>query len=213
VAQEEVESQAVGASYASLANDLYAKKDVTAMLACGVTGVDHHRREAERLAASDAERSRAHRLAAKNLAYNVAANCWPGWGDEGVLIDAAHIEDGLALAQASLDDVRELDLGDVPLGTAHWLIGALDLAAGRAQAALTSFARSRASYLAAREPVKVLLVDGYLALARSMSEDGTLDEAPLDEAIAHLQREGSKEARGFAAQLRTAARILRERRV
>jgi len=200
----------VSGYYAEVTKILYARtKDVRSMLALARAGIDYQLRAAERVAADDAGLAITLRTAARKLAFNVAANSWPGWGDDGVVIVAADIEDGLNLAKLSLELVQELALGQQQLGTAFWLVGALDLAAGRTDAALASFDQARACYLAHGDHVQVLLADGYRAIALGATGDGP--DGSLDEVVARLHRDGSKQAGFFAGQLRTAARILRDR--
>jgi hypothetical protein len=181
------------------------------MLALGRAGIDYQLRQAERFAADDAARAVRLRTAAKTLAFNVAANCWPGWGDEGVVIADAQIEEGLRLAKLSLGLVQELALGPRQLGNAFWLVGALDLAANRIDAAVTSFDRARAYSLSNGDRAGVLLADGYRAIALGMAAVGEGADAELDDVVSQLQQIGSDNAKFFASQLRTAARILRDR--
>lgn len=212
--ESESDSEKVSEDYAQLTKILYGRnKDVASMLALGRAGIDYQLRQAERVAADDAALSIKLRTAAKTLAFNVAANCWPGWGDEGVVIEAAHIEAGLQLAKLSLGLVQDLALGQHRLGNAYWLVGALDLAAGRAEAAMASFDQARACSLSAGEQLEVLLADGYRAIALNVTEVGEGADARLDKVLGQLQQNGSDKAKFFAGQLRTAARIVRERRV
>jgi hypothetical protein len=210
--ERESDSETVSAYYAQLTKILYGKnKDVSAMLAFGRAGIDYQLRHAERIAADDAALSVKLRTAAKNLAFNVAANCWPGWGDEGIVIEAAHIEAGFELAKLSLGLVQELGLGQHQHGNAFWLVGALDLAANRIDAAIENFDQARACSLSAGEQPEALLAEGYRAIALSATTVGE-EDVGLDEVIGRLQQNGSDKAKFFANQLRTAARILRDRR-
>jgi hypothetical protein len=210
--ESESDSEKVGGYYAHLTKTLYTKnKDILCMLALGWAGIDYQLRQAERVAADDAALSVRLRMAAKTLAFNVAANCWPGWGDDGVVIEAAHIEEGLQLAKLSLRLVQELALGQHQLGNAFWLVGALDLAASRTGAATASFDRARACFLSGGERSEVLLADGYRAIALSATADGERADVRLDEVVGQLQQNGSEKAKFFIGQLRTAARILRDR--
>ena len=114
------------------------------MAAIGKAAVRYHLKRSE--LARDVAATVKLKTAAKTLAYNVAANCWPGWGDEGVVIEASHIDAGLELAILSLRLVEELALGPHQLGNAHWLVGALQLAAGRLDASLLSFGQARDAF-------------------------------------------------------------------
>jgi hypothetical protein len=206
------EAEQVGADYARLIKVLYGEhKDVTSMVAVGKAAVRFHLRQSE--LERDVAAAVKLKTAAKTLAYNVAANCWPGWGDEGVVIEASHIDAGLELAMLSLRLVEELGLGPHQVGNAHWLVGALQLAAGRTDASLLSFGQARDASASIGEKTNVLLADGYRAIAHRQAPDRADRSAQeLDEVIGGLMADGSKQARAFADQLRTAARIFDDRR-
>src|SRR5689334_3373675 len=87
-----------GAAFAALGKALYRdRKDVTAMIAIGEAGVTFCLQEAG--SAVDAATAAALKKRARNIAFNTATNCWPGWGDDGIRIDEGHLQSGLALAR------------------------------------------------------------------------------------------------------------------
>jgi hypothetical protein len=186
------------------AKERYAGKDVAGMLAVAEAGFARATADA----AAHPDLAPAVRRAAKVLAYNAAANCWPGWGDEGIAIDAASLARGLALAERSRALVVELGLGEQETGRADWLLGALRMAAGQHAAALYAFAQARAAFQAGNVPTQALMAEGYHALARKCA-------APQDRAAAaefaaccaRLAEAGGKEAGFFHRQLLTADRI------
>jgi hypothetical protein len=139
------------------------------------------------------------------LAYNAAANSWPGWGDEGIVIQRRHIDEGIELALCGLRLVKELNLGHVQLGTSQWLVGALHLAGGRTEEAIAALICARDAYGAAGRRAEELMALGYLALARKRVQP-QLSE--LDEICRALQQDGSSQAAAFVQQLRTADRLL-----
>ena len=75
---------------------------------------------------------------AKVIAFNAAANSGPGWGGEGVVIKQEHIQDATDLALRSLQLVEELELGHEQVGYGLWLIGALQLAGGQSDEAISA---------------------------------------------------------------------------
>jgi len=179
------------------------------MLSCGRAGVELGLAAADRLSAGDLDAAKGLKTAAKRLAYNVAANCWPGWGDEGVEITPEHIEQGLALADQSLKLVQTLELGDHQLGTGYWLVGALQFAAGRDAKADDAFERARQAFDAAGETAESLMARGYRALAakrNSILHDRAVQD--LEEIVAVLAKVGSDDAKFFIDQLHTADRNL-----
>src|SRR5262249_32301615 len=86
-----------GARFFALCKTLYRdRKDVTAMVAIGEAGITFCLQEARN--AVDAATAATLKKRARGIAFNTAANCWPGWGDDGIRIDKNHLQSGLALA-------------------------------------------------------------------------------------------------------------------
>jgi hypothetical protein len=198
------------AAYAELAAFLYrTKKDVSGMLDCGRAGVEFLLAAAEKK--SKAERAVAFRLEekAKSLAFNVAANCWPGWDDEGIELNTEQIQAGLILAELSKELVRKLQPGSRREGTAHWLVGALQLALGPDDLAADEFNRAKDAYDASGKPIESLMVSGYLAIVGERQpakrEDAVRKLAGIIEA---LENDNSDAAKFFVRQLHTAERVL-----
>jgi len=196
------------AAFADLVKSLYeSRKDVANMILVGEAAVvfclDHAK------AATSPETGEQLKKTAKAMAYNVAANCWPGWGDEGVQIAPDQVQSGLSLANLSRDLVRELRLGHEEEGTAHWLVGALELAAGRQGEALSDFESSRQSFEAGGFPALRLLAEGYCAIARK-AEPATASRGAqeLAAALDQLRKMDLAAASAFADQLVVADRLL-----
>lgn len=144
---------------------------------------------------------------AKAIAYNAGANCWPGWGDP-VEIRPADIVEGLRLAQRSFELVGELGLGDKAIGTSLWLVGALQMAAGRLSPAITQFLRAEEAFQAAQLPVPAAMARGYVALAeKALPESHLRGAESLAAILGWLRGMESREAQFFADQLLTADRI------
>lgn len=138
---------------------------------------------------------------ARAMCFNAAANCWPGWADEGAEIDDADVAAGLGLAAMCRALSQELALGPEAQGTSHWLVGALELARGDTVAARAAFAEAARAYaaLGAQAP-QTAMVRGYDALA---AKDGVA----LNEALERLHGLGTDEARFFAEQIRKAGQV------
>jgi hypothetical protein len=198
------------AAYAGLAAFLYkTRKDVGGMLDCGHAGIECLLAAAERKSRTDSALALQLETKAKSLAYNVAANCWPGWDDEGIELKTEQIQAGLALAEQSRELVAKLQLGDRAKGNAHWLVGALQLALGRNGPAAVEFGRARDANDAGGNRVENLMVSGYLAIVDER-EPARRDEAvrKLATIIEALENDNSDAGRFFASQLRTAERVL-----
>jgi hypothetical protein len=197
-----------GAVFDALGRSLYqARKDVTNMIAVAEAGVAFCLDRAEQ--AESADTAKKLKETAKSIAFNAAANCWPGWGDEGVEIAPAHMQSALKLAEVSRDLVRELQLGPKQDGNGSWIIGALRLAAGEPAAALAYFQEARSSADADGHAAGALLAEGYCALARKAdAATASAGAQELERAVSQLRELGSKEASFFAEQLVTADNIL-----
>jgi len=161
-------------------------------------------------ASPDPDASR-YRRRARAIAYNAGANCWPGWGDS-VEIKPADIAEGLKLAERSYQLVGELGLVDKAIGTSLWLVGALQMAAGRFSMAIAQFLRAEEAFQAAQLPVPAAMARGYVALAEKALPDLHLSgTASLTTILLSLRGMESQEAQFFADQLLTADKVFSSR--
>ena len=196
------------AAFAELSRRTYRElQDVSSMVALGNAGTQFALRQASTSENSkDAEKLRTQ---AKTLAFNTAANCWPGWGDAGIDIHEDHLQAGLKLAVLSRDLVVELNLGHKQRGGAHWLLGALHLALGHHSEAVGEFQRAKDEFQAAGDSDGALMAEGYEALVLKAQPASRMagghEQARI---LVLLGNQGSKEAKFFANQLVTAERVL-----
>jgi hypothetical protein len=198
---------ATAAAFNATVKCLYRRHhDVVTMIIAGTLGLAYCHDQA----ALVPDKAMELKMLGKAIAFNTAVNCWPGWGDAGIVITGAEISRGLQLALASRDLVRELALGPRERGTADWLVGALELAAGHPAAAGEAFARAEAAFTAADPAApQVLLAQGYGALAcKAQPQSRAQGAALLEDIVNRLRLAGSKEAAFFAGQLVTADKLL-----
>lgn len=161
--------------------------------------------------APDSESARQYKARVRAIAYNAAANCWPGWGDP-VEINSSDIAEGLKLAERSLALVEEISRGDKAIGAALWLVGALQMAAGQLSVATAQFLRSEEAFHAAQLPVQAAMAQGYAALAdKILRESDPGGAEALAAIIQSLRGLESREGQFFADQLVTADRIFSSR--
>lgn len=159
-------------------------------------------------ASLDPESVRGYKSSARAIAYNAGANCWPGWGD-AVEITPIDIAEGLKLAERSYELVEELGLGDRAIGTAFWLIGALQMSAGNVSTAIVRFLNAEEAFRAAKLPAQEAMARGYAALAAKVLPESHLrGTESLEAVLLSLRAMESREAQFFADQLVTADRIL-----
>jgi hypothetical protein len=197
----------VSANYIRFAQSLYKeRKDVSRMLDAARRGIAYSldaaaRNELEVTAARLKEN-------AKTIAFNAAANCWPGWGDD-VIIEPTHLIEAVDLAGQCLRLVEELKLGNIRLGRAYWLIGALALARGLGGDADEAFEHAQSAFHAEGAHASELMVQGYRALSR-MRQPRFEDLGAVEFSVVRqrLTEDGSKEALFYLQQLMTADRLL-----
>src|SRR5262249_257368 len=84
-------------------------QDISSMVALANAGTEFALLKAG--SSANSPESEKFRELARILAFNTAANCWPGWGDAGVDIKDHHLQAGLKLAGLCRDLVVELNLG------------------------------------------------------------------------------------------------------
>ena len=205
-----VDAQAALESLAQLCKRAYRDlKSVPAMTAVAWEAVGFGQRCAS--TSPDSESSRRYKARVRAIAYNAAANCWPGWGDP-VEINSLDIAEGLKLAERSYALVQELGLGDKEIGTALWLVGALQMASGQLSVATAQFVRAEAAFHAAQLPAQAAMAQGYAALAdKILRESDPRGAESLAAMIQSLRGLESREGRFFADQLLTADRIFSSR--
>jgi ABC-type amino acid transport substrate-binding protein len=97
------------------------------------------------------------------------------------------------------------------LGTTHWLVGALKLAAHRFDAARNAFEQAQRAYLSDETLLpQALMARGYIALTAKADPQSPENADTLNDALDRLRSEGSKESIFFADQIATANRLLFE---
>lgn len=193
-------------AYAALLNDLYWKdRYLPPAIAIGRAGIQHCLSRARQ--SVDAQIADRLKGAAKAMAYNVGSFTWDGWDEQGISPGTTDLAIGMDAARLNLRLAVELKRDAGPTSDAHWLVGAHQLSAGEYAAARTSFAEARR--LATGAPAQ-LMADGYGAIAMVLAKE-PLGQAKFDEAIATLLKDGSEDAKFFAAQLKTAMDVFRRR--
>lgn len=143
---------------------------------------------------------------AKTIAYNVAANAWPGWGDEGVVIDKNDTEAGYQASQLNLKLAIELNKPADKISAAHWLVSALELATGRYAEALTSINNSIKYAEEANDKTVMAYNMGFKALILLATADAGADKL-FSTALNELNAIATDDAKGYVQQLETAKKI------
>jgi hypothetical protein len=156
-----------------------------------------------------AEAERAALVAVQALIFNAAADCWPGWEitPDKPSVSKADLQGGLDLARRSSLMVQRLHLGALREGTAHWMVGAYQLALGQIDDAVSSLSLSVARYQDAGAPGLAWLARGYIAIAYETANRPRPDGVTkFDEVLAALETGGFKDAAAWRDQLNIARR-------
>jgi len=155
--------------------------------------------------ATDKERAAEQRGHAKAMAYNLGANCWPGWMEGGITVTSTERAVGLDAARLNLRLAIELHRPPGPQGHAHWLLGAQLLAAGRFDDAAAQFSASAKQFVAARNPVEEQMALAYEKLTRRLQFMGdAARRETLKQSLAALDAMDNEDAKFFADQVRIA---------
>jgi hypothetical protein len=197
----------VATSYAQFANWVLSdRRDVAAMTAVSRAGIQYALSEARRCQEKDPDLAQQLKGAAKSMAYNLGANSWPGWNDQGIHLNASDLAAGLDAARLNLRLGQELKRGPGPMGNAYWLLGAQQLAARQYRQARESFDHSAMEFKSADKEDFELMARGYVSLARLL--EGASEAAEeLKAAVAALNGRPSEDAKFFAQQIETAREV------
>lgn len=208
----EAEGNSIDAAlaYKELAQALYHQnKNVQHMIDAGQRGIEFALDHAARAKSNDPETAAAFMKMARSISYNVGANAWPGWGDDGISISPNQRAAGHDAAALSLRLANELKLGPAQMGKSHWLVAAHHIAANRIEAALAALDEAERAFATADDTPAQIMVRGYRALARKHSaETRATALTELDRVLECLEQDASKAARFYRQQLVVADRIL-----
>ena len=137
---------------------------------------------------------------AKRIGYNAAADIYPGWEVGTPARSQSELSAAVELARKSLAMVEKLDQGPMQQGNGIWLLGALNLARGQRDQALSAFQKAAELYEKGGANEARLLSLGYAAISSQ-------SKINFDMAIADLEKQNSKNAMGFRDQLIVACQI------
>ena len=184
-------------------------KDVTGMLMLGRIGVVRALQAANTEGVS-AEVQTELKAEAKTLAYNLSANAWPGWQDEGIVINESDSRMGLDMARLNLRLAGELKRNAEVHGHAYWLLGAQLLVAGQNESAAKAFQQSEAKFDEAKNQAGALMATGYRAIAEEPKNPTAVSD--LKTARDQLMKIDTEDSRFFADQLRDVHSWLKTRK-
>lgn len=201
--QAEAEPERAAQLFGQLAKRLYTReKKVARSSAVARAGIQY----CLSYSGDEAKRSRL-RQWAKSLAYNLAANSWPGWGDDGIVITPSDLELGLDAARLNARLSLELSKGSLAESKAHWLLGALLLAQGDREQAAREFATARERARIAEDADDERMNAGYQALVGILVGEASAG-ADFGRIVDELSAaSASEDAKFYGRQLHTALQI------
>jgi hypothetical protein len=203
----EPDADRAAAAFGTLAKRLHARKSLSASVAIARAGIQHCLSCAARCG-GDEERRSSSRLKAKVMAYNLAVDTWPGWGQEGIVVAASDLDAGFDAAQLNLRLARELRRGPLPESRAHWALGAHFLARRDYGRASQEFSRARELAKAAKSPEDERLNEGYVALVGTIEGEAAA-AAELTRIVGEFRNTQTDDSTFYADQLETALAIFR----
>ncbi len=191
------------AVYAEIAYKAYSEqRDVVAMTAVSHAAIDYCLQVASRRAREDAELANWLRSTAKTIAFNLSANCWPGWQEEGISLTEEDQRVGYQAARLNLQLAQELDKPADKQAAAHWLLAAHLLALGNTEEALSHFEQAEAFAKSAQDPAAAAMNRGYAAIARKIQGTAAEEAAQAyQSSVAELQQLDHPDAGFYAEQL------------
>ncbi len=192
-------------TFNALARHAYWKqKDVPAMVALSQAGIAACLEKSAQTGDSDLAASL--KDSAKGIAYNLASFAWPGWGEEGITLNAEQVALGMEAAQTSLQLVAELEKGDLQMSRGHWMVGAQQIAASQYGEAKSSFAEAVKYAEAADSAADALLSQGYTQVVQLLESPGDDSaQTELDALKAELLK--GEDGEFFIGQLDAALRV------
>jgi hypothetical protein len=174
-----------------------AAGDIPAMLAAAANAIATL--EAALAAAPEASAEDRSKIlkTAQRIAYNVAADVYPGWEINTPARTGAELLAAQNLARQAQDFVEQTGGNPIQRGNATWLIAALDLALGQRTQAAAGFRAAATQFSSA--PEMQLMAQGYALIA-----EGAVGR---DDVLIALTAIGSEDALELHSQLTTAAQI------
>ncbi|MBN2209631.1 MAG: hypothetical protein JW759_10100, partial [Candidatus Coatesbacteria bacterium] len=198
----------VAKHYAGLVDSFYSKeRSIPDMITMGRAGLQYCLTKADELADEAPEKAKSLKGVAKVISFNLAANAWPGWGEEGFVISRHDSVAGLDAAKLNLRMVKELNEGPVPLSVSHWAIGAQHIALGDYDKALEAFASSKKLAAEGDNKGGEWLAHGYTGITNILAGSKDMGQQELDEAIAGLDELDTDDAKFFIDQLKTVLKV------
>jgi hypothetical protein len=208
--QREGTPSEIAARYQTLVKDLYWKAhDLAAVVVIGRAGIFYCLGQ---LLTAEVPGEPAQKIgdAAKEMAFNLASFCWPGWEEPGINPSDEELAFGRDCARLNLRLAIQLKRPPRGVSMAHWLIGAHALAARDFDLAAKEFERAQ-EVLPPTDPAANEMEPcnlGYLAVAQlCKNASDSAAQARFEQIIARLRNQQDEAAQEYLSQLIRARRI------
>jgi tetratricopeptide (TPR) repeat protein len=192
--------------YSKLVQNLYWK-DLNAvnLLAIGNAGIKYCLKKAE--LTSDSVKKDELKSWAKTLAFDMAANSWPYWGDPGVVISREEMAEGMKAAKLNLELAIELNKPKDKLALAYWLIGIHYLAISDKAESLSYLNRYKEISIEIHDQLSIVLAEGYIGIVDITIGNKIDGEARFQKAINDFAQINNDDARFYSQQLKTVLKL------
>lgn len=199
----------IAAAYHRLLRGIYSRKhDLPRMIMLGQMGIRYCLHEAARVGNDDARLAAQLKGMAKTIAYDLAANAWPGFNGPEVAITRSDLLAALDAARLNLRLTGELGRDADVVGNAHWLLGAQYLALGDHTQAIEQFFKSAAQFQQAGKAEYEQMALGYVGITKLAVDKSSVEgKKQLADAVDSLTQIGSDDAKFFARQIEHSAKV------
>jgi hypothetical protein len=203
-------SSEIATRYRTLVGDLYWKAhDLAAVVLIGRAGILYCLGQ---LLNAQIPGDTAEKIgdAAKEMAFNLASFCWPGWEEPGINPSDEELAFGRDCARLNLRLAIQLKRPPRGVSMAHWLIGAHALAARDFDSAAKQFERAQ-EVLPPTDPAAKEMEPcnlGYLAVAQlCKNASDSAAQARFEQITARLRTQQDEAAQEYLSQLVRARRV------
>lgn len=111
------------------------------------------------------------RQVGKAIAYNLASYTWNGWAEPDIHITASELQEGMDAARLNLRLCKKLQLDDITMSRAYWMLGAHLLAADDLERAKERFYKAAIFASSANRKAESLLARAFAAIAKADIEN------------------------------------------
>jgi tetratricopeptide (TPR) repeat protein len=184
----------------------WEKKDLPITVMLSRAGIQEGLNIAASLEVNMLEQSQEIRGRARALAYNLASFAWPGWDEPGIKVGDSDLAAGLDAAKVALRLVREIELDELRISRAKWMLAAYYLATREYEEAQKTFDEAAEFASVAESQADELLCQGFAHLTKLLAnpEDIT-SQAKLDDVKTQFAEIDHGES--FISQLDTAYQV------